>query len=357
MIFQDKGIIGPDVSFYQADPRQNQFIDFNKMKEYGVSFVIIKAGQRNYFDPAFAVNRAAARVAGLPRAFYWFLDYRDKGKAQAQFFWNLIKDDPGEGPLIVDFEDGSGGDWRKLYDFIVELQVLSKYPSDRIWIYTGYYYWLDFGPQFTGDELWFIAYRLWIASYTDRVDLVKVPRPWITASMWQKGTTVVYGPDMGVLSLEIDFNIFNGDRELFNHYFLTNYVPDPQEDHPQEEEGESMKYKVVWTKGVAKRTQPTTSNSYTGLLLPYPNEVEVIEDHIDDLNDPSNINKVWVKLADGYYAAKNYPDSLGVPRVRMEKVETPVPDPDPIPDPEPTIVHRIDVYSDGKVAIDGSNPF
>jgi GH25 family lysozyme M1 (1,4-beta-N-acetylmuramidase) len=155
MVFDDRGIVGADIAYYEANPLQGQYMNFQKMKNYGVSFVIIKAGQWNFADPAFRVNRIAARDAGIPRAFYWFLDYRGKGKDQAQKFWSLISDDPGEGPLIVDFELGSGN-WRILWDFIVELQVLSKYTADRIWIYTGYYYWKDFGPQTAAERRAFI---------------------------------------------------------------------------------------------------------------------------------------------------------------------------------------------------------
>lgn len=349
MQFEDKGIIGADVSFYQADPRKKQFINFQKMKDEGVSFVIMKASQELYADPAFAVNRAAARAVGLPRAFYHFLDYDKDGKAQARFYWNLIKDDPGEGPLIVDFEAGSGT-WQRLYDFIVELQKISGYSAERIWIYTGYFYWMDFGPDTPAELQWFIPYRLWLAAYPDldseipmekQIANIKVPRPWLTSTMWQKGTTIVYGPDWGVLSREIDYNIFNGGRELFNRYFLTDYVPGepevPQEE-PTEEPGGQMKYKVIWSGGAAKRTAPHTSNTSVGTLL-NQQEVEVIQDNIPDANDPNNPNKVWVKLKetlpDGQpiFVASNYPTSAGVPSLRMVKIVEPVPPTDPLRDP------------------------
>ena len=73
MAFSDKGIIGPDVSFYQGNPNDNLFTDFVTMRSYrdasgrGVSFIITKAGQRNYPDPAFAYHWRAAKEAKLPR--------------------------------------------------------------------------------------------------------------------------------------------------------------------------------------------------------------------------------------------------------------------------------------------------
>ncbi len=360
MLFENKGIFGPDVSFYQADPRKRQFIDYQKMKEWrnedgdGVSFVIIKASQKDYFDAAFAVNRSAARAAGIPRAFYHFLDYRLDGKAQAQFYWNLIKDDPGEGPLIVDFEMGSGG-FGRLWDFLVELQKLSKYPADRIWIYTGYYYWMDHGPTTQAEEMAFIPYRLWLAAYTaiENAHTVKVPRPWLTSTMWQQGVTTVYGPNLGVLSLELDWNIFNGDRALWRRYWLSDYVPGPiDEDEEEEGDDEVLTYRVIWPNGVARRLGPSTSHGFVEPKYETLVTVLVQEDGIPDGNDPSNVNKKWVKFADGLYGASDYPNSAGVPASRMVKVV--LPDPDPNPD-APT--HRIDVYPDGKIAVDGGQPF
>jgi GH25 family lysozyme M1 (1,4-beta-N-acetylmuramidase) len=345
MQFDNKGIIGLDISFYQADPRKRQFVDFQKMKDFrdpqgrGISFVIMKASQHNYADPAFAVNRAAARAVGLPRAFYHFLDYDGDGKSQAQFYWNLIKDDPGEGPLIVDFEQGSGAHGR-LWDFLVELQRISKYPADRIWIYTGYFYWLDFGPDTTAQEMAYIPYRLWLAAYTavENVQYVKVPRPWLTATTWQQGVTTIYGPDVGVLSLEVDYNIFNGDRALFKRYWLTDYVPGQvQEPEEPQEGGNSMQYQVIWSKGVSRRTAPHTGTAdeqtYTGKVYSFAEKVEVVEENIPDKLDPTNPNKKWVKFTDGLFGASVFPDSIGTPRIRMAKVEEPTEEPEPIKEP------------------------
>jgi GH25 family lysozyme M1 (1,4-beta-N-acetylmuramidase) len=357
MQFDDRGIQGPDLSFYQTLRDQNgyilSYVNFQKMKDYGVDFVIIRAGQRNYADADFHYNWPEAKRVGLRRAPYWFLDYRAEGKAQAELFWNLIKDDPGEGPLVVDFETGSGG-WRILWDFLVRLAELSHYPADRLWIYTGFYYWQDFGPTRAGEEaslLEFRVYGLWIAAYTAKPDYVRVPAPWPTANMWQRGTTVVYGPDLGVHSLELDWNSFNGDMNEFKKYWIVTDEPVPDPD-----EGGNVNYRVVWSKGAARRTAPHTGTAtqvtYTGLFYAYDAVVEVIEENIPDALDPGNENKKWVKFSDGYYGASKYPDSLGISRDRMIKVEEPIPDPN-----VPVVVHKVDIYSDGKIAVDNGSPF
>ena len=334
MQFNDQRINGPDLSFYQTlrDEHGNiiAHVDFDKMKSYGVHYAIFKAGQRNYIDPDFKYNWGEAKRVGLARAAYWFLDYRASGTAQAELFWALLKDDPGEGPLIVDFEMGSGFWKNHLEDFIVRLQVLSGYAPDRIWIYTGYYYWKDLGPQTAAEVLWFLAYGLWLAAYANRPDNVLVPAPWPTAHMWQRGTTIVWGPDLGVHSLELDWNTFNGDITEWKKYWITDNLPTPPE-------GGNMKYKVMWSGGVARRTAPHTGtssqNTYTGKVYLNQEEVEVIEDNIPDANDPANANKIWVKFADNLFGAAEYPNSSGVPSVRMVQIEEPIPDPVPVPTP------------------------
>jgi GH25 family lysozyme M1 (1,4-beta-N-acetylmuramidase) len=332
MQFDYRGILGPDISFYQGNPRNNLFVDFEKMKAWrnedghGPSFVIVKAGQRDYPDPAFAYNWTAAKAAGLLRAAYWFLDDERDGKSQAQYFWNLLRADPGEGPLVVDFEQGSGEDWNKLYDFLVEIQRLSGYPTSRIWIYTAYYYWMDHGPRTQAERLWFLRHPLWLAWYTEDPEDVLVPYPWIEAVMWQKGTPVL-GLAMGAHSLEIDYNEFNGDIAEFTKYWNVN-AGDPVEPEPEEpNEGGNMQYKVVWSRGASVRPEPAISNDPLATLAVNA-IVDVVQDHIPDMDDPTNENKQWVRLTSGLFVASDYPDSLGVPRVRLEKIVEPVPAPE-----------------------------
>lgn len=335
MPFETHGIEGPDVSFYQAQRDQNgrviAYIDFDKMKEKGVSFVIIRAGQNTWIDPDFRHNWAEAKRVGIPRAPYFFLDYRSEGTAQAEKFWSYIQDDPGEGPLIVDFETGSGTWKNHLEDFITRLQVLSGYSPDRIWVYTGHFYWMDYGPQTEAERRWFISYGLWLARYSSSLDPDETPQPWGIdgLNMWQRGTTIVYGPDYGVHSLELDWNTFNGDWEKFKQYWIVG-EPEPP---PDPDEGGNVIYKVVWSRGVARRTAPhigtPTQNTYTGLVYDYPMEVEVVEENIPDAINPSDPEKVWVKFSDGHYGASKYPDSMGIPRDRMVKVVEPEPEPEP----------------------------
>jgi GH25 family lysozyme M1 (1,4-beta-N-acetylmuramidase) len=246
MKFDDLGIKGPDVSFYQGNPKDGLYVNFQKMKDYGVNFVIFKAGQLTWADPAFAYNWKEAKRVGLLRASYWFLDYRDSGANQVRRYWEMMKDDPGEGPLIVDFEVGSG-DWPRLKDFLVTLKAVSGYPDERIWIYTGYFYWRSYGPSDDSVRLWFLRHPLWLAWYTDKPEDVLSPYPWVSPILWQKGTTIVYGPDLGVHSLELDWNVFNGNESRFRQYFTV---------------GGNVFYKAIGN--ITIRTSPEITDNATG---------------------------------------------------------------------------------------------
>lgn len=242
MIFDDRGLVGFDVSRHQALYNKETdtwtYINWDLMKASGISFVICKAGQNNFYDPTFSYNWFEAKRRGIPRGSYWFLDYRTSPKSQAQKYWELLKDDPGEGPLVVDFESGSSGLWEDAYDFIVELQRLSGYPDHKIWIYTGYYYWIDAFD--IGEEvkmLWFKRYPLWLAWYASEAKDVIIPPPWTKCVLWQQGTPVI-GLQSGAQSKEIDYNALNGDELSLAYYFEGVEIPPL---------GEPMYFKVVTT--------------------------------------------------------------------------------------------------------------
>lgn len=230
MILNDRGIFAFDVSRWQAllDKETGiwTYIDWNVMKASGVNFVVIKCGQNNFKDFTFVYNWAEAKRLGIPRASYWFLDFRSSAKSQAELYWDFIKDDPGEGPLIVDYENGSGGDWNDVYNFIIRLQELSGYPNHRIWIYTGYYYWNEHSPLMPAQNQWFAQYPLWLAYYTTHPEYAQLPGLWDKCVLWQKGTPAI-GYSVGARSAEIDYNVFNGNEFDLARYFTSINVPPP----------------------------------------------------------------------------------------------------------------------------------
>lgn len=202
-----------DVSFWQGE------IDFVKMKKSGIKGTFIRAGQRLWFDKRFDVNWKAAKEAGLPRGSYWFFDSRADPKAQADLYCDLLGKDRGELPLVVDYEEnykGSFAGWKNLYNFLERLMGgRNRVARDRIWIYTGYWYWMANSPQNPAALNYFSKFPLWIAAYTRNPDRVRIPKPWKDAIMWQWGTPSE-GKDRGVDSLEIDMDKFTGTEDEFN---------------------------------------------------------------------------------------------------------------------------------------------
>jgi len=230
MIFNNHAIIGADISFYQGYPPHFPTVDFRKMRDYGFDFVIIKAGQRSYEDPAFVYNWKAAKGI-LPRSSYWYYDNRYSAIAQAKKYWDTIKHDL-EGICWLDLEDRNIGDytgWYFWYDFLATFKLLSGLPDERIGIYTAFYYWLDgMARANLSQREYFKKHPLWLANYGNKYsnplypefENIVVPRPWDDADclILQTGTPII-GIESGVASYEIDYNFFNGDRDKFNSVF------------------------------------------------------------------------------------------------------------------------------------------
>lgn len=327
MIFDDKGVFGFDVSFYQAfynrDNGKWTYIDFQKMKDYGASFVIIKCGQDDYLDPTFAHHWKEAKRIGIPRGSYWFLDQDNQAQEQARIYWNAVKDDPGEGPLVVDYEYGSGGMWQVLYDFIAELQRLSGYPDNRIWIYTGYFYWIEHRPQSLAQRAFFSKYPLWLAYYTDSPEKAQCPSDWEEPVLWQEGTPAI-GLAAGAQSREIDRNRFNGN-DLAKHFSTSTGTTMPTP---------ATQYRFTYSPLTTERTSPATTGAPTGRQYVPGNIVNVVR----ILSQGSD---QWFELDNGKYAAYIYNGTT-----RAELVSSP---PTTI-----TVKHTIDVYTDGSLKIDGT---
>jgi GH25 family lysozyme M1 (1,4-beta-N-acetylmuramidase) len=204
--------LGADVSFYQVYKDSPVGIDFTKMKAAGVSFVFIRAGQGAWKDREFDRSWAKAKAAGLDRSAYFFLVHSLPGAKQAEYFWSLIKNDPGELLPVVDYEQS--GATRAAYlkvlrDFKARMMELAGL---RQILYTGPDFWSNYGEN---NPEW-KEMPLWIAHYTT-ASAPLVPQPWKGvpeapgpgAKIWQY-TSHGDGKLYGVQSGNIDLNWFLG---------------------------------------------------------------------------------------------------------------------------------------------------
>lgn len=96
---QMKGI---DVSSWQGD------IDFQQVKNSGINFVIIKAGEWDFTDPNFEKNYEAAKAAGLYIGFYWFCDGEtlDEISMEAESCIEALEGKQFDFPIFMDMEKG-----------------------------------------------------------------------------------------------------------------------------------------------------------------------------------------------------------------------------------------------------------
>lgn len=219
-----KDCIFVDVSRWQGN------IDFVKLKASGIKGVIIKCGQGMALDQNFVTNWRKAKSAGLLVGCYWFYDSRIEPKRQAQIWADAMeKHGYGDLPHFLDYEEKYGGSYAGILDFLTFLltfQNLTKLDNDQIGIYTGYYYWMQFGAF---DSFW-TRYWLWIAWYGDEFDVV-VPKPWTQEQVWGwQYTDLGDGLRMGVQSRELDMNYFIKGLDVFEEmYGDTGEVPVPPE--------------------------------------------------------------------------------------------------------------------------------
>lgn len=90
--------------------KHNGAIDFNKVKAYGISGVIIRAGYGKVIsqkDPMFETYYADAKKAGLNVGAYWYSYAKSalEAKAEAIAFLEVIKGKSFELPLYYDIEE------------------------------------------------------------------------------------------------------------------------------------------------------------------------------------------------------------------------------------------------------------
>jgi GH25 family lysozyme M1 (1,4-beta-N-acetylmuramidase) len=346
MNFANHNVIGPDVSFYQDAPTTPEQINFGKMAGAGAHFVIIKAGQRDYPDPDFVHNWREAKAAGIPRGSYWFYDSRADPKAQAQKWWSLIQDDPGELMHFLDLEENYNGtwkDWTYWYDCLYEFQRVSGLPNAKIGVYTGFYWWIEHAPMNVLSLAWFARFPLWLASYTSQT-VARVPEPWTECLFWQYGTPPV-GYTYGVESVELDMNAYNGTPEAFRAYFgLTEVLPPPDEP----EEGTTMQGTV--RQGCALKVRDATGAD-TGKRITAGDVVygavtagRIYFPRVYRLG-------VTVEETPGNAATVD-PANPATSYMILADVAEPVTPPVVEPPAAITLTHTIEVYSDGSIRVD-----
>ena len=231
-------VIGTDLSVWQSD------VDFATMKAAGAEYVICRAAYALAPDARFPEYWQAAKAAGLLRGAYHYMTWDRDLVSQANLFVQTLKADPGELPVVVDFEMQKGAPANastKLRQFCDIIEAgLGRVPM----IYTGPYFWLEHGSE---DASW-KHYPLWIANYG--VDHPQVPAPWADYAFWQY-TDRGDGHKYGVSSEQIDLDLFNGNMDDLRKLAGLGDVP------PVTEPTDAEKLDVLWAEYVKEHPAAT----------------------------------------------------------------------------------------------------
>jgi lysozyme len=196
--FEDRpleySVHGIDVSRYQSN------INWEKVKEFGVSFAFIKATEgKTIVDTKFSRNWKRSKKNGVLRGAYHFYRPSVLSEEQADFFLSQVDLEPGDLPPVLDVEvtDGRSPE-------IIRKGVLNwmKIVEEKTGVKPILYTMSGFADDFLGSEL--KDYPLWIASLRRRKP--KMPRGLKKWDFWQFSHT---GRVVGIHGM-VDRNYFRG---------------------------------------------------------------------------------------------------------------------------------------------------
>lgn len=207
---------GVDVS------KHNSLVDFAKLRQNGVEFVLIRAGYGATEDPKFAAHYKAAKAAGMLVGAYWFcyaLDY-DEAQSEADVCEKVLSGCKLDLPVFYDFEYNTeeyatrnGVSYTKTLrtEIISEFCARIESKGYKAGVYTNPDYLL-----YRLNRAWLKKYPLWIAAYrrndckadfetTSECDL---PAAYGDAMVWQFGMTKnIAGHGIGYIDINYAYGI------------------------------------------------------------------------------------------------------------------------------------------------------
>ena len=152
---------GIDVSGWQGE------INFRTVKESGVDFVIVKAGEETVIVDTWEKNFKNAKEAGLLVGAYWFCTSTtiDGAKKEAQMFIGALKGKQLDFPVYLDIE--TMGQFNKGKEFCSQLVETFCSELEKAGYYAGVYcstYWYT---NYVNDDIR-MKRPNWIAQYDDK---------------------------------------------------------------------------------------------------------------------------------------------------------------------------------------------
>ena len=172
----NKTKIGIDISKWQGN------VDFQKLKEANVEFVMIRLGYQTGFgkeivlDKYYEQNIKLANKYGIKAGvyFYSYAKNTNDAKKQAEFVKKHIKNYKIDMPIAFDFEDWKNIELAKLS--IYDINKNAKTFLDEI-KKDGYQV-LNYGSKYYLENIWDIDYPTWLAHYTNKTNYSKDYKMW-----------------------------------------------------------------------------------------------------------------------------------------------------------------------------------
>lgn len=219
---------GIDCSAWQDSNATPQGINWGAAAAKGVKFVFIRGAYIYLKDEDFDYNWRGSQAAGLLRGAYHYPSYMMEPTAQADFFWNIIKDEPGELPPVLDVEQVPGTALPSGENWLIWIR---RY-LDRLESHCGRKPIFYSNPNLIlnvlrvgSNGLWLLDYPLWIAHYGPTQPLYK---PWMDWTFWQYSSTGD-GLAHGMESKGLDMDWFNGSEEELRAFAGLQPAPTPLE--------------------------------------------------------------------------------------------------------------------------------
>jgi len=162
--------IGLDISKWQGD------IDFNKLLENNVEFVMLRVGYQkdfnsdtNIIDPYFYNNIKKLNELDIPVGVYFYSYATTTKEAHEQALWvlNKIKDYNISLPIVFDFES-----WDKFSTLKLSLHDINEISKTFLsTIKVNGYDAMNYSSKFYLENIWNInEYPVWLANYTSKTE-------------------------------------------------------------------------------------------------------------------------------------------------------------------------------------------
>ncbi len=165
----DSTKIGLDISKWQGD------VDFDKLKEKNVEFIMIRVGYQKGFDREYIIdnkfirNISEANRVGIPVGIYMYTYTTSKEIAKEQALWIIdkIKDYRVELPIAFDFED-----WETFSKLNLSQKDINDIAREFMkTIEDNGYKGINYSSKYYLENIWNIEdYPVWLAHYTTKTD-------------------------------------------------------------------------------------------------------------------------------------------------------------------------------------------